>query len=265
MKWITLFLITVLPAMAQFSVDEQMRFCSYTNETGEVFNWRMASPQFPAAGKKYPLIIFLHGSGECGTDNKKHIKVGLPKLLDSLRVLNRQAIVMAPQCQRGNWWVSRLAMQPEYRMTKKPAAALEVLMELIEHVKQSSPVDPDRVYITGLSLGGFSTWDAVQRYPDVFAAAVPICGGGDIHQVKKLKRVPIWIFHGDKDKNVSVECSRRMVKAMRDAGCHKLYYTEYPGVAHNCWDKAYSDRKMVAWLLDQRRMEKPPFWKFWER
>lgn len=265
MKQIASLLLVALPAIAQFTVDEQMRFCARTNAVGEVFKWRMSSPQFPAAGRKYPLIIFLHGSGECGVDNKRHIKLGLPKLLNSLRRLNREAIVMAPQCQRGNWWVRGLALRPDYSMAKEPTPSLAVLMELIEYVKKIKPVDVERVYITGLSLGGFGAWEAITRYPEVFAAAVPICGGGDPRQAAQLKRLPVWVFHGDQDKNVSVECSRRMVRAMRDAGCRNVLYTEYPGVKHNSWDKAYGDHEMVAWLLDQRRKKKRAWWKFWER
>ena len=264
-RFALLIILSALPVMAQFSVEEQMQFCSYTNEIGEVFAWRMASPRYPAEGAKYPLIIFLHGSGECGTDNKQHLRLGLPRLLDTLRKLNREAVVMAPQCQRGNWWVSRLAMTADYSMAAETTPSMDVLMELIRHVKATMPVDPERIYITGLSLGGFATWEAVQRYPDLFAAAVPICGGGDIRQVRQLRRLPVWIFHGDKDTNVSVECSRRMVAAMREAGCRKVFYTEYPGVAHNCWDKAYADAEMVNWLLAQTREKQTPWWKFWER
>ena len=265
MKFIAFFVLSACAAMAQFTAEEQMRFCSHTNEIGEIFNWRMSAPRYPVEGKKYPLIIFLHGSGECGTDNKRHIKLGLPKLLHTLRVLNREAMVMAPQCQSGGWWVEKLAMSADYRMPRKPAPAMDVMMEVISHIETSYPVDVERIYITGLSLGGFATWDAIQRYPEKFAAAVPLCGGGDVHAVKSLKNLPIWVFHGDNDKNVSVECSRRMVAALRSAGCRRLFYTEYKGVAHNCWDRAYSDQEMVSWLLDQRRYKKPPFWKFWAR
>ena len=261
---IVLVCLTALPVIAQFTTETQMRFCAYTNETGEVFDYRMSSPQFPAPGKRYPLIIFLHGSGECGTDNKKQIKIGLPYLMKNLIMLNKQAVVLAPQCQRGNWWVQKLAMQAEYSAAKSPAASMEVMMALCHYVIRSLPVDKNRIYITGLSLGGFGTWDAIQRYPDFFAAAVPLCGGGDLKKVKQLKRLPLWVFHGDKDKNVPVECSRRMIKAMRKAGCRKLNYTEYPGVGHNCWNKAYGDQEMIEWLLSQRLNKKKPFWKFWQ-
>ncbi|MFO7937174.1 MAG: prolyl oligopeptidase family serine peptidase [Kiritimatiellia bacterium] len=264
-RLITLFSIIAFPVLAQFAVEEQMHFCAYTNDVGEIFRWRMKFPQYPDEDRKYPLIVFLHGSGECGVDNKSHIRLGLPNLLKSLRLLNIQAIVMAPQCQRGNWWVKRLAMSPSYRMAGNPMPSLEVLMELIDHVRKTRPVDADRIYITGLSLGGFATWEAVMRYPDVFAAAVPICGGGDVHEVRKLRGLPVWIFHGDKDRNVSVECSRRMVRAMRDAGCRKVFYTEYPGVKHNSWDKAYRDTEMIRWLFDQKKTARKPWWKFWQR
>ena len=263
MKLIALACLTALPVLAQFTTETRMRFCSYTNETGEVFDYRMSAPQFPSPGKLYPLIIFLHGSGECGTDNKKQIKFGLPYLMKSLIMLNQQVVILAPQCQRGNGWVQKLAMQAEYSAAKRPTASMEVMMDLCHYVIRSLPVDKNRIYITGLSLGGFGTWDAIQRYPDFFAAAVPVCGGGDLKKVKKLKRLPIWIFHGDKDKNVSVECSRRMVETMRKAGCRKAHYTEYPGVGHNCWNKVYGDQEMITWLLSQRRNKKKPFWKFW--
>jgi len=263
MKLIVLACLIALPVAAQFSVEEQMRFCAYTNDTGEVFNYRMAAPRFPAEGKNFPMIIFLHGSGECGTDNKRHIKMGLPSLMRSLLMQNQQAVVLAYQCQRGNWWVGKLAMQPDYRMSKNPTASMEVLMEIVGHIREIQPVDPERIYITGLSLGGFGTWDAIQRWPDLFAAAVPICGGGDISQAKRLKQIPLWAFHGDKDKNVNVECTRRMIEAMRRSGSRRYRYTEYPGVAHNSWDKAYHDQEMITWLFKQRKIEKKPFWKFW--
>ena len=236
----------------------------YTNEAGETFAYRMAAPQFPKEGAKYPLILFLHGSGECGTDNQRQIKVGVPTLVSTLmkRAKPEPFIMVVPQCQNGNWWIKRLAMNENYAAEREPMPSLEVVLELIRHLVEERQADPDRLYITGLSLGGFGTWDAIQREPDLFAAAVPICGGGDVRRARDIRKLPIWVFHGDADTNVKVECSRRMVAALKNNGNRKMRYTEYEGVAHNSWDRAYSDMEMIEWLFKQTRAKKS-WWKFW--
>ena len=237
----------------------------YTNADEMAFSYRLAAPQFPEAGKKYPLILFLHGSGECGTDNQRQIKVGVPALISTLlkREKPEPFILVVPQCQGGNWWVKKLAMQADYAASQEPAPSMEVVLEIVRHLVETRQADPDRLYITGLSLGGFGTWDAIQREPDLFAAAVPICGGGDIRRVRDIKKLPVWVFHGDADKNVNVDCSRRMANALKLIGNRKARYTEYPGVEHNSWDRAYGDKEMIEWLFKQTRAEKP-WWKFWE-
>ena len=254
--------LLALPVAAQFTPDQMMKPYAYTNDAGEVFMCRVSAPQFPAEGRKYPLILFLHGSGECGTDNQKQVKVGVPALLETLLKQQEPVIVVAPQCQAGNWWVKSLAMSEGYAASKEPAPSLEVALELCRHFVEARQADPDRLYITGLSLGGFGTWDAIQRNPELFAAAVPICGGGDVRMLRGLKSLPIWVFHAREDKNVSVECSRRMVAQLKALGSKKVLYTEYETGGHNSWDRAYKDRKMVEWLLKQTRA-KPPWWKFW--
>lgn len=236
----------------------------YTNADEMTFAYRLAKPQFPREGEKYPLIIFLHGSGECGTDNKKQIKVGVPTLISTLlkRKTPEPFILAVPQCQGGNWWVKKLAMQADYAASREPSPSMEMVLEIVRHLVAEHQADPDRLYITGLSLGGFGTWDAIQREPDLFAAAVPICGGGDIRRVRDIKNLPIWVFHGSDDKNVKVDCSRRMVSALKNIGNRKVKYTEYEGVAHNSWDRAYADKEMIEWLFKQTRTKRP-WWKFW--
>jgi len=263
MKWFLGSFLFVLTAFAQFSVEDMLKPCTYTNETGEIFPYRMRAPQFPVAGKKYPLILFLHGSGECGSDNLRQIGVGLPALMASLLNVPEQVIVVAPQCQTGNWWVKRLALTTDYAAAKEPAPSLEVALEICRHLITEYHADPDRLYITGLSLGGFGTWDAIQREPELFAAAIPICGGGDIRRVQEIKRLPIWIFHGKADKNVSVECSRQMNEALRLAGNRKVQYTEYEQSEHNVWDQTYSNPKVIEWLLHQTRAKKS-WWRIWQ-
>jgi len=253
--------LCALPALAQFKPDETMKPYAYTNETGEVFTCRVSYPQFPAQGKKYPLVLFLHGSNQCGTDNYKQITSGFVSFMSSLLKQREQVIVIVPQCQMGNWWVTRLAMTNTYSMSKEIAPALDVALELCQHFMTDKQGDPDRFYITGFSLGGFGTWDAIQRHPELFAAAVPICAGGDEKLARNMKSVPVWVFHGAEDQNVSVDCSRRMVKALRKVGGN-VEYTEYPKAGHNVWDKAYSDKHLIAWMLKQSR-KKEPWWKFW--
>jgi predicted peptidase len=262
MKVVILFLLLATGARAQFATEEMLKPYVYTNETGETFAYRMSAPQFPEAGRKYPLILFLHGSGECGSDNLRQTKVGAPALMATLLKRPEPVIVVAPQCQNGNGWVMHLAREEGYAMSKEPAASLEVALELCRHVVATRQADTNRLYITGLSLGGFGTWDAIQREPGLFAAAIPICGGGDIRRVQGLKKMPIWVFHGADDQNVSVACSRRMVRALKLAGNRYVRYTEYEKAEHNVWDRTYADAEVIDWLLQQNRAAKP-WWKVW--
>jgi len=256
--------LLAFPVLAQFAPDQMLQPYAYTNEAGEVFMCRLSVPHYPEAGKKYPLILFLHGSGECGTNNISQIKAGVPSLLKSLLKQPEPVMILAPQCPPGmeNWWVTKIARTADYAAAKEPSPSLEVALELCRHLVETKQADPDRLYITGLSLGGFGTWDAIQRNPEMFAAAVPICGGGDVRQMRNIKSMPIWVFHAVDDKNVSVECSRRLVRQLKALGAKRVNYTEYEQGDHGCWDRAYSDAKMIAWLLKQKRSE-TSWWKFW--
>lgn len=254
--------LLAFPVSAQFAPDQMLKPYAYTNGAGEVFTCRVSVPEYPEAGKKYPLILFLHASGEFGTDNMKQIKVGVPALLKSLLKQPEPVIILAPQCPPGTGWVTKLAWTSDYVATKDPAPPLEVALELCRHLVEAKQADPDRLYITGMSGGGFGTWDAIQRNPKMFAAAVPICGSGDTHQLRAIKSMPIWAFHGRDDKQVSVDGSRRMVQKLKAAGAKKVLYTEYESGGHTIWDRAYSDMKMIEWMLAQRRV-KDAWWKFW--
>ena len=263
MKWATFLVLIAAPAWAQFALEEMLKPYVYTNETGETFAYRMSVPQFPEAGKKYPLILFLHGSGECGTDNEKQIKAGLPVLMSNLLKQPEKVIVVAPQCQNGNWWVGKLAFDPNYAAAREPSGSMEVALALCRNAVTTGLADSNRLYVTGLSLGGFGTWDAIQREPTLFAAAVPICGGGDIRRVQPIKKLPIWVFHGRMDKNVPVDCSRRMVESLKQAGNRSVLYTESETGEHNVWDAAYANPELLEWLLKQTRVQAKPWWRFW--
>ena len=137
-------------------------------------------------------------------------------------------------------------------MEKDPSKTMELVIALINKMIKDSPIDKNRIYITGLSMGGFGTFDAIARYPDLFAAAVPVCGGGDISKAESIKRIPIWIFHGAEDPAVDSQFSLDMVQALTKVGAHPGF-TQYPESGHFSWLAAYSDPLMMEWLFRQHK------------
>jgi predicted peptidase len=186
-------------------------------------------------GKKWPLMMFLHGAGERGSDINLVKKHGPPKIVESKK--DFPFIVVSPQCPTGRWW------QPH-----------EVIA-LIDEVAAQHAVDPERVYLTGLSMGGFGTWDTAARYPERFAAIVPICGGGDARRVRSLRDTPAWVFHGDKDEAVAVQRSIEMVEALKQAGNSGVKFTRYPDAGHDSWTATYDNPELYQWLLKHKRAQ----------
>jgi predicted peptidase len=187
-------------------------------------------------GKKaYPLILFLHGAGETGTDGKKQAEVGLGKAIKE-QADSFPFITVFPQSQKRNW--------------KADSDDGKRALAILDETEKEYKVDKKRVYLTGLSMGGFGTWSMAEALPEKWAAIVPICGGGDPKTAEKIKNIPCWIFHGDADNAVKVERSREIKKALEAAG-GKPNYTEYPGVGHNSWDKAYATKDLYEWMLKQ--------------
>lgn len=192
------------------------------------------------ASKKWPLILFLHGSGERGSDVNLVAKHGPPKLAaaEPTGPLASQFIVVSPQCPEGRWW--------------KP----DELLTLIDDVIATHRVDTDRVYCTGLSMGGFGTWELASMYPERFAAVAPLCGGGRTEFARRMKTLPIWIFHGDADTAVPVQRSIEMNAALEKVkGNVKL--TVYPGVGHDCWTQTYANPELYTWLLSHKLSDRP--------
>ncbi|MDB5289907.1 MAG: phospholipase/carboxylesterase [Phycisphaerales bacterium] len=190
------------------------------------------------ASKKWPLMLFLHGSGERGSDVNKVKIHGPPKMVELYKdsQLAREFIIVSPQCPDGRWW--------------KPDELEALLDDTAEHYR----IDADRVYLTGLSMGGFGTWDLAANAPKRFAAIVPICGGGNTAMARRIKDLPIWVFHGDADPAVPVQKSDEMVKALKDLNAD-VTYTRYPGVGHDCWTQTYNNPELYKWLLSHKRGE----------
>jgi predicted peptidase len=198
----------------------------------------------------YPLIIFLHGAGERGNDNEIQIAHVKGIFLDSLNRKKFPAFVIAPQCPTGKRWVESSWKVSKHIMPEKPSISIALTMQLIDSMINNFPIDKKRIYITGLSMGGFGTWDLICRYPNKFAAAIPICGGGDITMAKKIKNKPIWAFHGSEDKVVKVILTREMINSIKQEGGTPKY-TEYKGVGHDSWVKAYREKELLEWLFKQ--------------
>jgi predicted peptidase len=211
-------------------------------ETEKTVHYLLFTPrEYDAGGKPWPLLLFLHGLGECGNYELERVKVhGPPKLVESRP--DFPFVVVSPQCppQPGGLKDIPTAWKPE------------LLMQLVDHVMGHVRIDPTRVYVTGLSMGGYGTWRLVAAHPERFAAAVPICGGGEPQAMAaSLRRVPIWAFHGARDAVVTLEKSQVMVNAVRSAG-GQVRFTIYPEVEHDSWTQTYNNDKVYQWLLSHR-------------
>ena len=233
--------------------SSRFSYNKYTNDKGDTLNYRLLYPDYNLL-RKYPLVIFLHGSGERGNDNEAQLKWGITNFATDQTMVMHPAIVIAPQCPANQDWSDFSGNEdPEnVRLQPSPAKPMELVIQLIHQLIKTLPVDTNRIYITGLSMGGFGTFDAIERYPNLFAAAVPVCGGGDISKAASIAHIPIWIFHGTEDAAVNSRFSLEMAAALTKAGAH-VGLTLYPGIGHFSWLAAYSDPLMMEWLFRQHK------------
>ncbi len=217
---------------------------SYKNEE---FRYRLMKPAQLEAGKKYPLVLFLHGRGESGDDNKVQLK-HFPERMAKPEYREKFAsYVLVPQCRKGQSW-----SEAPWN-AKEPGPQLAAAILALKRTIKENQVDEKRVYLTGLSLGGFGSWNLAARHPDGFAAVAPICGGGDPSSASKLAKVKVWAWHGGADTVVPASRTRGMIAAIKKAGGNPQY-TELPGVGHDSWTPAYSDtsdKGLLAWMFEQ--------------
>jgi predicted peptidase len=243
-----------LSAVRQGPVDVSRLFeaRTYASASGGTLPYRLMKPAGYDSTKRYPLVLFLHGAGERGADNRKQLLAGLNIFADPKRIDRYPCFIVAPQCPEEDKWADVEWRADSHVMNRKPTPGLAMALEIVAALEKEFPIDTARLYIIGYSMGGYGTWDAIQRYPDLFAAAVPVCGGGDESAARRIIRVPVWAFHGALDDIVKVSRSRNMVNALVRAGGVPRY-TEYADINHFCWGKAFSDEAMLAWLFGQRR------------
>lgn len=224
---------------------------------------RILTPVNFSPAKKYPLVVFLHGAGERGEDNEKQLLWGADFFADSASRARFPAIVIFPQCPTESYWASVTRTDRKDSLggfvfdTTAPARKpLGLVLQFIDTLVANGGVDPQRIYLGGLSMGGFGTLEALWRRPDLFAAAFPICGGGVPEKTRLYaNRLPVWVFHGDADPIVPVLFSRIMVPAMKTHGM-RVQYTEYPGVGHDSWNNAFAEKELMGWIFAQRKPAK---------
>ena len=213
-------------------------------KNGNTLPYRFVEPKNYSASKKYPVVLFLHGAGEMGTDNERHIN-NAKKMFEYNGDFLSQAFVICPQTNE--WWdVDRNASGDKKGM-------LGSVLNLLDELSKNYSFDSDRIYVTGLSMGGYATWNLLQQYGDIFAAGMPICGGGNANMANKLIQIPIRIYHSADDPTVSVTQSRNMYNAIVASGGKKAKYIELDGLGHNCWDYAFSDRDAFCWMFAQNK------------
>lgn len=228
-------------------------------KTGLHYNYMLYVPASYDENNPPPMLFFLHGAGERGDDLSKVTVHGPPKLILSTRLLERRFgwtefpfVVIAPQCPDGEWWLN------------------EHLIEVMNEAMQKVKVDQSRMYMTGLSMGGFGTWSFASEYPDFFAAIVPICGSGDAlgwsgirsytqldipkAKIEQLVGVPVWAFHGESDAVVAIEEQRQTLETFRALG-GEAEFTTYPGVGHDSWTTTYNNKDVYDWLLSHQKKQ----------
>ena len=240
----------------------------HESASGGTMPYRLFTPGTLTEGRRYPLVVFLHGAAGSGTDNLKQLQSAniFGALVWALpeNQARHPAFVLAPQSDV-NW---ACVIVDERRRARRPAdlkwcptgvlgAGARLAFEIIDTLLAKLPIDANRIYVTGHSMGGAGAWHMVAHRPGFFAAAVPVCGHPDLATAAQVKRVPIWFFHGNADDVEPVQTSRRMFDALRrvSANCR---YTEYAGVGHNVFMWVYTEPALVQWLFAQKRPAAPP-------
>jgi predicted peptidase len=222
-------------------------------------NYRVLFPETFDSTKKYPILFFLHGSGERGNDNQSQLTHGAKLFLKEEVRKEFPAIVVFPQCSPDSYW-SNVNIVPDgkgkrefiFQEKGEPSKAMHALIGLVNSFLQKTYVDKQQVYVAGLSMGGMGTYELLRRKPRTFAAAFSICGGDNVANVQKYKKTPLWIFHGEKDDVVPVVFSTRIADQLKVLG-RPAKLTLYPEANHNSWDSAFAEPELLSWLFSNKK------------
>ena len=233
-----------------FESSENSVAAVYKSSKGASLPYRLYVPDDYDPNKSYPLVLFFHGAGERGTDNKAQISAGsvMQRLLTETEMKRFPCLILAPQCPGDSQWVlSDWGPGTYNHSTIKVSPYMQAAEELLANVVDNYAVDQSRLYVTGMSMGGYGTWDIISRNPDMFAAAFPVCGGVDESYLDALQGFPIWTFHNDGDTIVSSKGTKLAYEKLQSGGA--ITYTEYKSSAHDAWTAAYSTSALMTWVF----------------
>ena len=228
----------------------------FVGSNRQTLKYRLMKPLGYQFGKKYPLVVFLHGAGERGADNAITLKHGAPRFCDESLRKTYPTYVLIPQCPESQKWSDVDWSLEKSTLPEQVSPSMQSVKELVDEMVENAGIDPNRIYLTGLSMGGYGTWDAIARYPNFFAAAAPICGGGDPSTAERFSTLPIWCFHGAEDPVVKVTRSQEMVEALKKLGS-RVKYTEYPKLKHDSWTPTYANPELYSWMFSQQKSSNP--------
>ena len=225
---------------------------------GYKLNYRLYLPDDYSTDKKYPVILFFHGAGEKENDNTKQLRAGLPNMFTYSNGKVQECIVIAPQCplltpDTAKWvnvpnWVDGCSYSTE---SIPESEHMKAVVDLLGVIRSDYSTDESRWYVTGLSMGGFATWDIIVRHPEIWAAAAPLCGGADYRKAEVVKDLPIWTFHGTADPTVPYTGTEKMVNALKELGSTTIKYTPMDNFQHNIWSAVYSNPLLYSWMFAQ--------------
>jgi predicted peptidase len=230
-------------------------------QNGDTLPYRILLPPDFEPSRKYPLVLFLHGRGESGTDNEKQLTHGARLFLQDSNRKKYPAIVVFPQCRPNSYWSNVHTVTTGSKYSKRsfyfvsdgaPSVAMMQVLALLDNLFVRYLVDRRQVYVMGLSMGGMGTYEIVRRKPKLFAAAIAICGGAHTETAPQIRKTKWWLLHGAKDDIVRPEYSEQMAEALRQAKA-KVKLTIYPNANHNSWDAAFAEPALLDWLFSQRR------------
>ncbi|MFO0866170.1 MAG: PHB depolymerase family esterase [Gemmataceae bacterium] len=245
---------TLLLGASMLPAQEPAKYEKHVFEKGgQKLPYRLLKPAKIEEGKKVPLVLFLHGAGERGDNNEAQLVHGSGLFLKPKVREAYPAFVLFPQCPNNKRWVEvDWGQKTTHKQPADPSMPMGLTKLLVDQMHKEQAIDGKRIYVMGLSMGGYGTWDWAARYPELTAAIAPICGGADDSTAEKLKNIPVWAFHGADDTVVWPQRSRSMVNALKKVG-GDAKLTEYEKVGHGSWGPAFNEPELLPWMFSQKK------------